>query len=310
MSRATASALAHRDVRPATEREFVMFQALIQREAGIHLPASKKALLVRRLSGRLRELGLPNFGAYYRRVTEEGDSVERTRMLDCICTHETHFFREPRQFEFLEKSVFPAWKAEADGGLRPRRLRVWSVPCSTGEEPFSLAITLLHHFPPRTGWRLEVLASDLSMGVLTRARQAEWPIEKAAEIPDRYLRSYMLKGVRSQEGKMKAMPEIRRLVRYQRVNLNDEHYPVAGSFDLILCRNVLIYFDAEVKARVVDRLLRHLDPRGYLLLGHAESLNGLNESLQPIVPTVYAHPTTAATHRNHRSALARRVSRG
>jgi len=298
------------DFRAATAGEFALFQALIQAEAGIYLPVSKRALLVRRLGGRLRALGLKTFGAYYRRVTQENDRAERTRMLDCICTNETHFFREPRQFEFLEKTVFPAWKTEAGLGRRPRRIRAWSVPCSTGEEPYSLAITLRHHFPANSGWEIDVLASDLSSRALASARQAEWPIEKAAEIPCGYLERYMLRGVRSQNGKIKAGPEIRKLVRFQHLNLNARCYAVIGSFDLILCRNVLIYFDAVVKEHVIERLISYLDPRGYLLLGHAESLNGIDDSLKPIVPTIYARPARAARDRVRSPSKAENASYG
>ncbi len=297
MTTAGSVASSRRPFRPATDREFAQFRALIQEEAGIHLPLSKKALLVRRLGGRLRDLGLRTFGDYYQRVTQEDDRAERIRMLDCICTNETHFFREPRQFEFLTETVFPAWRQAADRGQRDRRVRVWSVPCSTGEEPFSLAMSLLHHFPPESGWHIDVLASDLSTSALSRARRAEWPIQRAQEVPEHFLKRYMLKGARTQEGKMKAGPELRGAVRFQHVNLNDRRYAVAGLFDLILCRNVLIYFDAEVKAQVIKRLISHLAEPGYLLLGHAESLNGLNDSMETVVPTVYARPRSAVKQR-------------
>src|SRR5688572_7467187 len=139
-----------------TDKEFALFQALIHQDAGIFLSPAKKALLVGRLSQRLRELSLTSFGAYYRRIVE-GDSAERARMLDCICTNETRFFREPGHFDFLERQVFPNW-AERN----PRRIRVWSAGCSTGEEPYSLAMTLLHNLPSSRGWDIEVLGTDLS----------------------------------------------------------------------------------------------------------------------------------------------------
>ncbi len=284
-------------LRPITEREFTLFQALIYREAGIFLGPAKKALLMGRLTRRLRELGLNSFGAYYHRVVEgdrAGIAEEKVCLLDCICTNETHFFREPRQFEFLEQQVFPEWKARAASGLRARRIRVWSAACSTGEEPCSLAMTLLAQFPPVTGWEIEILATDLSTRALERARAAIWPLEKAREIPPRYLKSFMLRGTRSQEGKVKAGPEIRSIVRFERLNLNEEVYPVVGLFDLIFCRNVLIYFNAESKARAIHRLLNHLAPTGHLFLGHAESLNGLTDRVQSAIPTVYVHAAGAA----------------
>jgi chemotaxis protein methyltransferase CheR len=272
--------------RALTVREFRLFQGLIQREAGIHLSDAKKVLVEGRLARRLRDLGL-DFGAYYGLV--ESDSQERVRMLDCICTNETHFFREPRQFEFLESQVFPEWRARAEAGERSRRVRVWSAGCSTGEEPYSVAMAFLASFPPSSGWEIEIVATDLSTRVLERAQAAVWAIDKAKEIPGGYLKAFMLRGTGPEEGRMKAGPLVRSRVRFHRLNLNAEPFTFAGRFDLVFCRNVLIYFDAASKARVVGRLLDRLDPQGYLLLGHAETVTGLNVRTRSVGPTVYRH---------------------
>lgn len=280
------SSLTDRGIRPITDREFALFQELIQREAGIHLTPAKKPLLVGRLSRRLRVLGLKSFGDYYRLVMERG-SAELTVLLDCICTNETHFFREPRQFEFLEQRLFPEWEDQAASGKRSRRVRVWSAACSTGEEPYSLAMMLWDHFPSTSGWEIEILATDLSTRALKLAEDGVWSIEKAKEIPPKYLKSYMLRGTRSQEGKMKVCPALRSMVRFERANLNRDLLPVMGLFDLIFCRNVLIYFNNESKTRVVERLLNHLAPTGYLFVGHAESLNSLTDRVWSVIPTVY-----------------------
>jgi chemotaxis protein methyltransferase CheR len=276
-----------------SDRDFQRFQALIHSEAGIWLAPVKKALLVGRLARRLRELGIPSYGAYYEKVME--DQAERIRMLDAICTNETHFFREPRHFEFLSDRVFPAWRAEADAGKRARRLRIWSAACSTGEEPYTLAMVLLSAFP--AGWDLEIQASDLSTKVLDRAAAGLWPLEKSKEIPDEYLKSYMLRGFGGQEGLMKAGPEIRALIKFSRVNLvAGETWPSGPPFDLVFCRNVLIYFERQAKISVVERLLERLDPRGFLFLGHAESLGGFTVKARAVLPTVYqpASPTPKA----------------
>ena len=265
-------------------RDFQLFQRLIHREAGIHLVESKRVLVEGRLSRRLRELGL-DFRAYYALL--ETDEAERVRLVDAISTNETHFFREPRQFEFLESRVFPEWLARGEQGQMSRRVRVWSAACSTGEEPYSVAMSFLAHFPP--GWEIEILATDISTRVLDRARAALYALEKAKEIPARYLKPFMLKGTGEQEGWMKAGPEIRSLVRFGRVNLNDDALAVPGQFDLILCRNVLIYFDAPSKARVVERLLERLDVRGYLFLGHAEAMIGASTRTRSVGPTIYTH---------------------
>jgi chemotaxis protein methyltransferase CheR len=269
-----------------TPREFRLFQALIQREAGIHLSDAKKVLVEGRLARRLRELGL-DFADYYGLV--EADPQERVRMLDCICTNETHFFREPRQFEFLESHVFPEWRARAEAGAMARRVRVWSAGCSTGEEPYSVAMAFLARFPPSSGWEIEIVATDLSTRVLERAQSAVWTIEKAKEIPEPYLKAFMLRGTGPEEGRMKAGPLVRSRVRFHRLNLNAEPFTFAGRFDLVFCRNVLIYFDAASKARVVGRLLERLEPHGYLFLGHAETVTGLNARTRSVGPTVYRH---------------------
>jgi chemotaxis protein methyltransferase CheR len=267
-------------------REFQQFQRLIHREAGIHLVETKRVLVEGRLSRRLRELGL-DFGGYYALL--EQDAAERVRLVDAISTNETHFFREPRQFEFLESRVFPEWEARAEQGRMSRRVRVWSAACSTGEEPYSVAMAFLARFPPGSGWEIEILATDISTRVLDRARAALYALDKSKEIPTRYLKAFMLKGSGAQEGSMKAGPEIRSVVRFGRVNLNDDALAVTGQFDLILCRNVLIYFDAPSKARVVERLLERLDDRGYLFLGHAEAMIGMSTRTRSVGPTIYAH---------------------
>lgn len=272
--------------RPLTDREFGLFQRLIHRETGIFLPEAKKALVVARLTRRLRTLGVTSFTSYFEIVETNRD--ERTTMLDNICTNETRFFREPRQFEFLDTEVLPRWKARAEAGLMPKRIRAWSAACSTGEEPYSLAMMLRTHFPLDEGWNVEILASDISTRVLAAAREGVWPIERAEDIPNAYRRAYMLRGVRGEEGKMRAQPNIKSLIECRSINLNDDQYPVDGPFDLIFCRNVLIYFDRQTKAAVIDRLARHLSPTGLLFLGHSETLHSAAHALRHAGPTAYA----------------------
>ena len=265
-----------------TTREFRLFQTLVQNEAGIFLSDQKRALLVGRLAPRMRALAITSYGSYHDHLST--DREELVRMLDAICTNETQFFREPKQFAFLENDVLPAWRAEAAAGERTKQVRVWSAACSTGEEPYSLAMTLSAHLPD---WSIEILASDLSVKALQRAKSGIWPIERAEQIPTPYRRAFMLRGGGTQEGKMAARPELTSLIRFARINLSHESYPVAGRFDLIFCRNVLIYFDAPSKRRVIDRLLDRLDPRGYFFLGHSESLSNFDR-VRAVGPTVYA----------------------
>ncbi|HYM75354.1 MAG TPA: CheR family methyltransferase [Candidatus Dormibacteraeota bacterium] len=267
---------------------FSKFQQLIYNEAGIWLATHKHALLTGRLARRLRLLGLSNMQEYYQLITQPDQQHERAVMIDCITTNETHFFREPRHFDFLEREVFPKWRQEAAAGERPTRLRVWSAGCSSGEEPYSLAMLLLKHFPEANGWALEVLGTDISTRVLEKARTAMYPLEKSKDIPAEYLHTYMLKGKGDNKGVMKVSPELHRVVRFARVNLHSDSYPVLGSFDLIFCRNVLIYFDQESKGKVIRGILRHLSPSGLLFVGHSEHLGAIAPNLKTVAPTIHA----------------------
>jgi chemotaxis protein methyltransferase CheR len=277
-----------------SDRDFSLYQKLIYSRAGICLSPTKKAFLESRLSRRVRELGMDSFQAYYQYVAQNQNGGELDQLLDRVSTNKTHFFREPAQFGFLEQHVVPDWKAQGDSGLRPRRMRVWSAGCSTGEEPYSLAMVLLDHFPPGSGWQIEIIATDLSSRALKSAQKAIWSIAKAREIPQSYLKRFMLKGTGSQQANMKAGPEIQAIIRFQHLNLNDDHYAMTGPFDLIFCRNVLIYFDAQSRARVVDRLVNYLAPAGFLLVGHAESLSGVSDRIRHVRPTIYVQ--VAAHH--------------
>lgn len=266
------------------QEDFRAFKDLIHRESGIFLADHKVALLGGRLHSRLRALGMTSFGEYFKAVQK--DEGERIEMLDRISTNETHFFREPHQFEFLKTQVLPRWVEDAAARRRDRTIRVWSAACSTGEEPYSIAMLMLDQLSE--GWTIEITATDISTRVLQRAKDAVWRIEKAAEIPGPYLKAFMLQGTGPEKGRMKAGPEIRSLVSFSRMNLNQRPYPMPRDFDLIFCRNVLIYFDAPTKARVVEELLGHLGPAGLLFLGHAESLHGLTERARSVGPTIYA----------------------
>jgi chemotaxis protein methyltransferase CheR len=277
----------HHGLADLTDRDFGGYQRLIYAESGIFLGPAKKALLAGRLARRMRELEGISFRDYLRLA--ETNAAERQRLVEAVCTHETHFFRVPQQFELLEREILPRWKQQGAAGSRGRNIvRAWSAGCSTGEEPFTLAMVLHHALP---GWQIEIVATDFSTRVLEQARQANWPVSRASEIPLHYLKTYMLRGVGSQEGRMKAGPELRTLVRFERVNLYDDNVPISSSFDLIFCRNVLIYFDAQSRERALDKLFRHLAPQGYLFLGHAESLSHIRERVRTVIPAVFT-PTS------------------
>jgi chemotaxis protein methyltransferase CheR len=260
-----------------SSREFRLFQTLVHNESGIFLSDQKRALLIGRLAPRLRALSLDSFASYHERVLR--DESELIRMLDAVCTNETQFFREPKQFAFLERDVLPVWRME-----NRRHVRVWSAACSTGEEPYSIAMTLAAHLPNAS---VEILATDLSMKVLERAAAGVWTAERGAHIPAHYLRRFMTRGTGAHEGMLVARPELKSMIRFARLNLSQSSYAVHGRFDLIFCRNVLIYFDAASKKLVIDRLLGRLQEGGLFFLGHAESLHA-DPRVRAVGPTVYA----------------------
>jgi len=284
--RAPVAVAAAQPVTEISDDEFVLFQSLICREAGIYLAPTKKPMLVSRLMRRVNALGLESFGEYYRYVIHDGSGQEKVRLLDAVCTNETWFFRNPKHFSFVQDRLCPAWIAEAEAGRRARRVTAWSAASSSGEEPFSLAMVLLDALP---GWEIQIVATDLSTRVLERAQAATWPIDKSGDIPAPLLKRYMLRGLGAQGGKMKAGPEMRRVVSFDRLNLNDVvwPFPSEAAFDMIFCRNVLMYFEPSRRERVLQRMAARLQPLGHLFLGDAEGL-GSFEGLRLVAPSVCA----------------------
>lgn len=266
---------------------FQKFQKLIYAETGIWLGSSKTALLCGRLFRRLRTLEMTSLSSYYDCVIQPDQHEERARMIDAITTNETRFYREPRQFEFLVQRVFPRWKADAERGLRPRKIRIWSAGCSSGEEPYTVAMLLEKHFPAAQGWDIRLLATDISNRVLEKARKGIYPIARATELPSDLLHSFMLRGIAERQGEMKVKVEIQQLVDFRRLNLDSESNLSEAPFDAIFCRNVLIYFDEASKQRVVTNLVRHLIDNGLLFVGHAENLSSMFPQLRSLEPTIY-----------------------
>ena len=266
---------------------FQKYQKFIYAETGIWLGSSKTALLCGRLFRRLRALEITSLQSYYECVTQLGQHEERARMIDAITTNETRFYREPRQFEFLVQRVFPRWQADAERGLRSKKLRIWSAGCSSGEEPYTVAMLLARDFPEEQGWEVRLLATDISNRVLDKARKGIYPIARSAEIPKDLLHSFMLRGMAERQSEMKVKVEVQQMVDFRRLNLDRESDLGEGPFDAIFCRNVLIYFDAASKQRAITNLARHLVANGLLFVGHAENLHSLFPQLQSLEPTIY-----------------------
>lgn len=254
--------------------EFVQFQAMIYRVAGIQLSDAKQALVSGRLANRVRQLGQKSFGSYFQKLLQ--DSGELQMAVDLLTTNETYFFREPKHFDLLRETILPELRGRAN-------VRIWSGACSSGEEPYTIAMMLSEVLGTRS-W--EVLASDISTRVLEAARTGLYPMADAEDIPRDYLIKHCLKGVGANAGSFLIAPAIRERVRFQQVNLNAP-LPNLGTFDVIFLRNVMIYFDQTTKREVVQRLINALKPGGWLIVGHAESLNGIAGDMRTIRPSVY-----------------------
>ena len=269
------------DLPTLTDREFGQFQKLLYRIAGISLSPAKKALVSGRLSKRIRQRGVPGYGEYFRLLSDASEREELQIALDLLTTNETHFFREPAHFEVLRAE---ALRVEAlRTGTARTTFRVWSAACSSGEEPCSIAMVLADVLGRRP-W--EILGSDISSRVLERARGGRYPVERAREIPPRYLSAYCLRGIRSSAGEMLVRRELRDRVQIHQINLNAE-LPALGEFDVIFLRNVMIYFNLETKRQVVRRIAARLRRGGCLIVGHSESLNGIDVRLKTERPSVY-----------------------
>jgi chemotaxis protein methyltransferase CheR len=267
-----------------TDQEFSLFQRFIFEAAGISLSPAKKALVCGRLSKRLQQRKLSSYSEYLRLLASGSDPAEVQTAIDLLTTNETYFFREPKHFDLLGKEAAAARSSS-------RSFRVWSAACSSGEEPYSIAMVLADVLDPNP-W--EVIASDLSTRVLQKARTGHYPTSRAQQIPPDYLRRFCLRGTGEQEGTLLVDRSLRARVEFRQINLN-QRLPQLGMFDFIFLRNVMIYFNADTKRQVVARLITLLRPGGWFVIGHSESLNEITTALQQIGPSVYRKPVTERT---------------
>ncbi|RMH36144.1 MAG: hypothetical protein D6690_06715 [Nitrospirae bacterium] len=263
-----------------TPQAFGRFADLIYRHAGIALSEQKQALLVSRLGKRLRQLSLASFQAYYEYVTGEGGEEELTHLLDLISTNKTDFFREPAHFAFLRDRILPDLAIE-------RRIRIWSSASSSGEEPYSIAMTVYDAVPDMTRWDVKILASDISTRVLAKAASGIYDEQRVASLPADLVRRHFLRGRGNQAGMVKVKPHLARMVVFRRINLMDEAFPIRTALDVIFCRNVMIYFDRPTQSRLMAKFYRYMKPGGYLFIGHSESLQWIEHPFTYVAPTIY-----------------------
>jgi chemotaxis protein methyltransferase CheR len=268
--------------------DFNFLCRLVYERSRIHLSPDKKVLVATRLAKRLRQLKLASYGEYCELLRSPAGEEELQYLIDRISTNHTHFFREMKHFDFLREKVFPAACGKSAANETP--FRVWSAACSSGEEPYSLAIHLAEHLAPAetNGWQIE--ASDISTRVLEIAERGIYAADRLGDISQELLHRHFQKGVRERQGQFRVKDVLRQRVRFHQLNLLQPPYPFSELFHVILCRNVMIYFDRPTQELLIGHLAERLRPGGYLLVGHSESLSAIKHPLQPVQPAIYLKP--------------------
>ncbi|WP_339087022.1 CheR family methyltransferase [Hyphomicrobium sp. ghe19] len=254
----------------------------INRISGIKMPPSKMTMLEGRLRRRLRATGYATLDDYCDFLfDEDGLHSEAVHLIDAVTTNKTDFFREPAHFDYLRDTILPSMAASGH-----RSIRIWSAACSTGAEPYTIAM-LLEEFAEEHSFAYKILATDLSTEVLATAHRGVYSLETVAPVPNEFSRKYVMQSARPGAREVRIHPKLRSKVGFARMNLMDEKYRVGDPMDLIFCRNVLIYFDKSMQAAVLSRLCDCLLPGGYLFIGHSESLTGFDLPVTQVANTIF-----------------------
>ena len=265
-----------------TDADFERVRAMLYERAGIALSDAKRQLAYSRLARRLRALGLRSF-AEYLDLVDRGEGDEPTRFVNALTTNLTAFFREPHHFEHLAKVVVPELR---ETHARDRRIRIWSAACSVGEEPYSIAMTLRESWPDIDHWDVRILATDIDSDVVEKATRGVYAEERVANLEPARLRRWFLRGRGPQQGMVRVRPELQAMIRFRTLNLLED-WPMRGPFDVVFCRNVVIYFDKPTQARLFDRMADVMAPAAHLYIGHSESLFKVTDRFENLGRTIY-----------------------
>jgi chemotaxis protein methyltransferase CheR len=267
------------------------FCSFITHELGIKMTPAKLPMLQSRLQRRLRDLGIPTLEAYQHFLFNSPDGeAERVHFIDAVTTNKTDFFREPQHFDYLTRTALPALDADP-AGARPWPFRLWCAGCSSGEEPYTLAMVLSEFATQRPGFEFALLATDISQRVLEHAANAVYATERIDPVAPALRTKYLLRSRDPTRAVVRIAPELRRRVTFHRLNFMDSDYHVRDRFEVIFFRNVMIYFDKPTQESVIRKLCQHLVPGGYLFVGHSESLAGLAVPLRCVATAVYQKAT-------------------
>ncbi len=265
-------------------KDFMRLSEFIMNEYGIKMPPAKKIMLQTRLQKRLRDLNIANFKEYVDYVfTPQGQKDEVIHMIDVVSTNKTDFFREPSHFDFLLSDMLPEYYKQET--LRP--VKIWSAGCSSGEEPYTLAVVCSEFAAYHPGFDFSIYATDISTRMLRHAFEAIYKEEKIEIIPKILKGKYFLRSKDRSAKKVKVISELRRRVLFSRLNLISDKYVTPDIYDMIFCRNVLIYFDRIIQENILAKLCARLKPGGTIFLGHSESITGFNLPLRHIKPTIF-----------------------
>jgi chemotaxis protein methyltransferase CheR len=265
--------------------DYTRLRRLIYEEAGIALGSERATMLEVRIRHRLKKLAIPSYREYCRYLfSDEGRERELVSLIDVVTTNKTDFFREPRHFDFLASTALPEFSA-ATSHRRP--MRVWSAGCSTGEEPYTLAIVLSEYGLTHPGFSFRILATDISTAVLRQASPGIYSSNAVRPVPAALKVKYLMRGREPGSSRMRMVPELRRLVEFRRLNFMDPDYGLSALADVIFCRNVIIYFDRPTQQQILGKLTACLAPGGFLFVGHAESLHDMKLPLAPVAPSLY-----------------------
>lgn len=278
----------HLDEDHLSHADFGKIATLIGKEVGIRLPPAKRTMVEGRLRRRLRALGFPSFDAYCDHLFRQGGLEEElVYLINVVTTNKTDFFREPEHFDLMRSRIV-SQLIDARGGERNPLIKVWSAAASTGAEAYTIAMVLADMVRERAGFRFAILGTDVSTDVLEQGQRGIYPAEQITPVPQDMQSRYLMWSRKSgSRPEVRIVPELRRLVRFQRLNLMDGTYPYDRDVDIIFLRNVLIYFDKADQAAVIGRLVGHLRPGGYLLLGHSESMIGTSIPVRQVAPAVF-----------------------
>jgi chemotaxis protein methyltransferase CheR len=262
-----------------TGGQFATIRDLVFRVCGINLHEGKEGLVQSRLARQLRKLGLADFDQYIEHVHADGTGRALSDLVDALTTNKTSFFRESRHFDLLRDEILPVL-------MRQPHIRMWSAGCSSGEEPYTLAMVARQALPARGGPDTRILATDLATTVLAKARAGEYEEGALADVPEPFARTAFECVRREPTRLFRVQDDVRSLVRFARLNLMDD-WPMRGPLDVIFCRNVMIYFTKATQERLVARFHALLAPGGYLFVGHSESLSGIQHAFRYVQPAVY-----------------------